>query len=114
MEESPPKEETYEEFVGGQARFPPPSPPRPSRAQYKATVGERSALTAEKVYQAKKQAYHHYIREIYCKINEELKKKNSFLTVTSNGRHVDCSLSLTAKELRPLKSDDRDKNRQDH
>jgi hypothetical protein len=58
-------------------------------------------VTAEKVYESKKNAYRQYIREIYTRINEELKKKNTFLTVAHTGRHVDCSLSLTAKELRP-------------
>jgi hypothetical protein len=83
-----------------------PSPIRPSRSHFRpAREGERATVTAEKVYQSKKNAYRHYIKEIYTRINEELRKKNSFLTVTHSNRIVDCSLSLTAKELRPLRSD---------
>ncbi len=47
------------------------SPVRPSRSHFRpAREGERATVTAEKVYQSKKSAYRHYIREIYTKINE--------------------------------------------
>jgi hypothetical protein len=58
------------------------------------------------VYHAKKTAYKNYIREIYNRINEELKKKNNFLTIASqNIKHVDYHLSLTTKEVKIFKAD---------
>lgn len=58
------------------------------------------------MYHAKKTAYKNYIREIYNRINEELKKKNNFLTIASqNIKHVDYHLSLTTKEVKIFKAD---------
>jgi hypothetical protein len=55
------KEEVYDELIKGSIPFP-SSPPRPNRTRFRARAdGERTAVTAEKLYQAKKNAYRHYI-----------------------------------------------------
>ena len=39
--------------------------------------------SAEQIYHLKKNAYKNYIREIYQKINDELKKKNSYFSIVT-------------------------------
>lgn len=64
--------------------------------------------STQQIYQIKKNAYKNYVREIYQKINDELRKKNNFLCVaTQNLKQLDYSNIIVAKEVKPtLKSTD--------
>ena len=40
--------------------------------------------SAEQIYHLRKNAYKNYIKEIYLKINEELRKKNSYFNIVTH------------------------------
>ncbi len=59
----------------------------------------------------KKNAYKNYIREIYQKINDELKKKNSYFTlVTQNIKQINYSDAIITKEVKPISKYDQNED----
>ena len=56
----------------------------------------------EQIFNLRKNAYKNYIREIYIKINEELKKKNTYFNIVPHNMQIhNYSDALTTKEVKP-------------
>ena len=74
-----------------------------NNTQANETKKKKIEQSAEQIYHLKKNAYKNYIKEIYFKINEELKKKNSYFNiVTSNLHQLSYGDALTTKEVKPV------------
>lgn len=59
--------------------------------------------SVEQIYNIKKNAYKNYVREIYHKINEELRKKNTYFTLVNHGiKQVNYTDALITKEVKPV------------
>lgn len=59
--------------------------------------------SSEHIYHLKKNAYKNYIREVYLKINEELKRKNSYFNITTQNIHpFSYTDVLVTKEFKPI------------